>query len=276
MLEIENTRAKRTYRMIKTNKMKAKILAGEPVFGVSVTFPAPEIAEMIGNAGYDWVMIDAEHGSHSPEDVYAMVLACELYDVTPIVRPQINQADIILRYMDRGAMGVQVPHVNTADEAEAAVRAVKFYPHGDRGLGGGRKSYGMSTPDFIEAANRETLVCVQIEHMKGAENLDEILEVDGVDVFFIGPSDLSQSMGFPGQRTNPEVQKVLAECFRKIHAAGKASGTPGGPSEAAENVAAGILYHYTHVPTMISTYSNTFFEAVNMAKANRPVPQEFK
>jgi len=242
-----------SHRMIKTNKMKAKILAGEPVFGVSVTFPAPEIAEMIGNAGYDWIMIDAEHGSHSPEDVYAMVLACELYDVTPIVRPQINQADVLLRYLDRGAMGVQVPHVNTAEEAQAAVQAVKFHPLGDRGLGGGRKSYGMSTSDYIEAANRESLVCVQIEHMEGVENLDEILEVDGVDVFFIGPSDLSQSMGFPGQRSNPEVQKVLAECFGKIHAAGKASGTPGGPAETGDNIKQGILYHYTHVPTMIST-----------------------
>ena len=123
--------------------MKAKIKSGEPAFGVSLTFSAPEIVEMIGDAGYDWVMIDAEHGSHDPDDVYAMAVACELYGITPIVRPQVNQPDVILRYMDRGAMGVQVPHVNTREEAERAVRSVKFHPDGDRGLGGGRKTYGM-------------------------------------------------------------------------------------------------------------------------------------
>jgi len=255
--------------------MKAKIMAGQPAFGVSVTFPAPEIVEMIGDAGYDWIMIDAEHGSHSPEDVYAMVMACELYGITPIVRPQVNQADAILRYMDRGAMGVQVPHVNTREQAEQAVRAVKYYPDGERGLGGGRKTYGMSTSEFIEASNRETLVCVQIEHMEGIANLDEILTVEGVDVFFIGPSDLSQSMGFPGQRTHPEVQKVVNDAFDKIHAAGKASGTPGGPTETAANIEKGVLYHYTHVPTMVSTYSNVFFEAVNAAKSPHIASQEF-
>ena len=87
--------------------MKAKIKAGEPAFGVSITFPAPELAEMVAQAGYDWILIDAEHGSHTITDVYQMVLACELHGLTPIVRPQVNDADVILRYMDRGAMGVQ-------------------------------------------------------------------------------------------------------------------------------------------------------------------------
>ena len=261
--------------MITTNRMKAKIRSGEPAFGVSVTFPAPEIVEMIGDAGYDWVMIDAEHGSHAPEDVYAMAVACEQHGITPIVRPQVNQPDVILRYMDRGAMGVQVPHVNTREEAERAVRSVKFHPDGDRGLGGGRKTYGMSTTEFIEASNRETLVCVQIEHMEGIENLDEILTIEGVDVFFIGPSDLSQSMGYPGQRTHPEVQKVVNGALEKIHAAGKASGTPGGPAETAANIEMGVLYHYTHVPTIVSTFSSVFFEAVKAAKSPHTASQEF-
>lgn len=262
--------------MIATNRMKAKIEAGEPAFGVSITFPAPELAEMLGQAGFDWIMIDAEHGSHDPLSVYEMSLACELHGLTPIVRPQVNSSDVILRYLDRGAMGVQVPHVNTKEEAEAAVRACRFHPKGDRGLGGGRKSYGLSTSEYVAASNAETLVCVQIEHMEGVRNLDEILTVDGVDVFFVGPSDLSQSMGYPGQRDHPEVQRVLTEVFDKIHAAGKASGTPGGPADTAENVEKGILYHYTHIPTAISTYANTFFEHVRAASAGRTAPQEFK
>lgn len=248
--------------MITQNRMKAKIKAGEPAFGVSITFPAPELAEMVAQAGYDWILIDAEHGSHSITDVYQMVLACELHGVTPIVRPQANDADVILRYMDRGAMGVQVPHVNSAAEAEAAVNAVRFHPEGTRGLGGGRKLMGMAEPDFLKRSNEETLVCVQIEHKEGLDNLDEMLEVDGVDVFFIGPSDLSQSLGYPGQRTHPVVAEAIDTAFNKIHAAGKASGTPGGPELARSNVERGVLYHYTHIPTFVSHYSQHFFNTV--------------
>lgn len=248
--------------MITKNRMKAKIKVGEPAFGVSITFPAPELAEMVAQAGYDWILIDAEHGSHTITDVYQMVLACELHGLTPIVRPQVKDADVILRYMDRGAMGVQVPHVNTAVEAEEVVKAVRFHPEGDRGLGGGRKAMGISEPDFLKRSNEETLVCVQIEHKEGLENLDEMLEVPGVDVFFVGPSDLSQSLGYPGQRTHPVVAEAVDTAFKKIHSAGKASGTPGGPELARSNVERGVLYHYTHIPTFVSHYSQHFFKTV--------------
>ena len=248
--------------MIQKNRMKAKIEAGEPAFGMSVMFPAPELVELIAGAGFDWIMIDCEHGSHDYDSVLAMTMACELHGITPIVRPPVNRPEVILRYMDRGAMGVQVPHVNTKEEAIAAVRAVKFHPEGDRGLGGGRKSLGMSTSEFVQASNRETLVCVQIEHKEGVENLDEILMVEGVDVFFIGPSDLSQSLGYPGQRDHPEVQRVVSEAFAKIRAAGKPAGTPGGPADTQDHIERGVLYHYTHVPTMVSEYARVFFGAV--------------
>ncbi len=251
--------------MIQKNRMKAKIKAGEPAFGVSVTFPAPELVEMIADAGFDWILIDCEHGSHDLDSVLAMTMACEVSGVTPIVRPPVNQPEVILRFLDRGALGVQVPHVNTKEEAIAAVRAVKFHPEGERGLGGGRKALGMSVAEFVEASNRETLVCIQIEHREAVDNLDEILTVDGVDVFFIGPSDLSQSMGYPGQRDHPEVRAAIDDAFEKIRAAGKASGTPGGPQETAEHIEKGVLYHYTHVPTMVATYSERFFKAVRRA-----------
>ena len=245
--------------------MKEKIQSGMPVFGVSVTFPAPELVEMIAIAGFDWILIDCEHGSHDVGDVYDMVLACELHGVTPIVRPRVNRPEVILRYMDRGAMGVQAPHVNTKADAIAVVRAVKFHPQGSRGLGGGRKTYGLSTKEFVEASNRETLVCVQIEHEEGLRNLDEILTVDGVDVFFVGPSDLSQSLGFPGQRDHPIVRAAVDGAFERIRNAGKASGTPGGPEEALEHVRKGILYHYTHVPTMVHQFGEKFFKVVGEA-----------
>jgi 4-hydroxy-2-oxoheptanedioate aldolase len=248
--------------MIQKNRMKAKIKAGEPAFGVSITFPAPELVEIVAQGGYDWILIDCEHGSHSPTDVHAMVMACELHNVTPIVRPQVNQPDVILRYLDRGAMGVQVPHVNTKEEAQRAVDAVKFHPEGERGLGGGRKAMGLSVGEFTRQSNEETLVCIQIEHKEGLDNLDEILTVDGVDVFFVGPSDLSQSLGYPGQRNHPVVDAAVTQAFDKIHAAGKASGTPGGPADTRQHVENGTLYHYTHIPTFVSFYSDHFFKTV--------------
>ncbi|MEX0761350.1 MAG: aldolase/citrate lyase family protein [Dehalococcoidia bacterium] len=247
------------------NTMKAKIKAGQPAFGVSVQFPSPELVEMIGELGFDWVMLDCEHGSITPDTIGPMILAAEVRGLTPIVRPEVNRPEVINRYLDRGAMGVQVPHVNTKEEAIAAVRACRYYPEGDRGLGGGRMAdfgFGTSTAEHVKEVNAEMLVCIQIEHTEAVENLDEILTVDGVDVFFIGPTDLSQSMGHPGNRSHPDVEKVLDETFAKIHAAGKASGTPSAAEGAAKNAAAGILYHYTHIPTFMSHYGNHFMKTV--------------
>ncbi len=130
---------------MRTNATKAKLNGGEVVFGAIISRHAPDLVELFGALGYDFVMIDCEHGSHDYASVLEMVLACEVSGVTPIVRLPVNRPDVILRYLDRGTMGVHVPHVNTKDEAVAAVRAVQFHPEGDRGVGGGRKWYGMST-----------------------------------------------------------------------------------------------------------------------------------
>jgi len=247
------------------NRMKQKIEAGEPVFGVSLMFPSPEVVEMIGELGFDWVMLDGEHGSISPSSVGALVMAAEIRGITPIVRPAENNAALIGRYLDRGAMGVQMPHVKTKQEAEAAVSACRYHPEGARGLAGGRMAdfgFGTPIPEYAREANDNTLVCIQIEDVAAVDNLDEILTVDGVDVFFIGPTDLAQSMGHPGNNSHPEVQRVIAETFDRIHAAGKASGTPGAAEEAAKHVGAGILYHYTHIPTFMSTYAAHFMKTV--------------
>lgn len=247
------------------NQMKALIKAGKPAFGVSVQFPSAEIVEMVGQLGFDWVMLDAEHGSITPDNIGPMVMAAELHGITPLVRPEKNDPAIINKYLDRGAMGVQVPHVNTAAEAKAVVDACRFYPEGKRGLGGARMSdfgFGISTPEYVKQANKEMLVCVQIEDVEAVENLDEILEVEGIDVFFIGPTDLAQSLGHPGNNGHPDVQKVIKDTFDRIHAAGKASGTPGTAEQAKSNAEARILYHYTHIPTFMSSYGKHFMATV--------------
>ena len=184
------------------NAMKTKFAAGQPAFGLSVMIPSPQIVESAAGMGFDWVLIDCEHGTVGLETMELMIMAAEASGVTPIVRPRTNGAADILQAMDRGALGVQIPHINTAAEARAAVAAVKFHPLGDRGLAAGTRASGYgfrgSMGGFAEEANRRTLVCIQIEDEAALPNVDEILKVEGVDVFFIGPSDLSQSMGHPG------------------------------------------------------------------------------
>lgn len=247
------------------NRMKSLIAAGKPAFGVSVQFPSADIVEMIGELGFDWVMLDAEHGSITPDNIGPLVMAAELHGITPLVRPEKNDPAVINKYLDRGVMGVQVPHVNTAAEARAVVEACRFHPEGKRGLGGGRMAdfgFGIATTDYVKQANEQMLVCVQIEDVEAVDNLDGILAVEGVDVFFIGPTDLAQSLGYPGQNSHPDVQKVVQETFARIHAAGKASGTPGAAEQAKKNADAGILYHYTHIPTFMSTYGRHFMESV--------------
>ncbi len=249
------------------NRMKEKLVAGEPVFGVSVMFPSPPIVEMVGKLGFDWVLIDCEHGSTSPESVEGMALAAEVTGITPIARPWMNSPEAILRVMDRGAMGVQVPHVNTAEDARRAVESVKYHPLGNRGLAAGSRpanyGFGLAMSDYVVEANRETLVCVQLEEGQALENLDEILKVDGVDVFFVGPSDLSQSLGYPGRSDVPEVRRSIDDAFAKIVAAGKVPGSAGNASATVKYLEQGVRYLYTHLTTLLSGGSAEFLGAVS-------------
>ena len=252
--------------MSQTNQLKQKLLAGRPAFGVSVMFPSPHVVDMVGRLGFDWVLIDCEHGSISLESVELMVMAAEASDITPIVRPPVNSSEAILQVMDRGAMGVQVPHVNTADDATRAVEAVKYHPLGERGLAAGVRAssygYGTSMSEYAEAANRETLVCVQLEEAEAIDNVDEILQVDGVDVFFIGPSDLSQSLGFPGRPDTPVVREAMDQTFAKIVAAGKVPGSAGNSAATQRYLDQGVRYLYTHFTTLLASGVETFRDEV--------------
>ncbi len=253
------------------NRMKARFAAGQPAFGLSVMIPSPQVVEMAGGLGFDWVLIDCEHGTVAMESMELMVMAAEAAGVTPIVRPRSNSASDILMAMDRGAAGVQIPHINTAEEARAAVAAVKFHPQGGRSLAAGTRAsgYGLrgSMAEFTAAANRETLVCIQIEDEAALPNVDEILKVQGVDVFFIGPSDLSQSMGHPGDPKAPRVAKAIEETLAKIVAAGRTPGMPA-TAEAVQGVLArGVRYIYTHLPAVLGAGAKAYFRNAREAAA---------
>lgn len=255
---------------MRSNGMKAKFAADEPAFGLSVMIPSPQMVEMAGGLGFDWVLIDCEHGTISLESVELMIMAAEAAGVTPIVRPPTKSPREIMAVMDIGAMGVQVPHVNTGEDARNAVAAVKYHPAGNRSMAAGIRAqgYGLGTSskDYIETANREMLVCVQLEDPQAITNADEILKVEGVDVFFIGPSDLSQAMGHPGNAKAPEVAKAIDETLTKITAAGQTPGMPGTAENLSDILSKGVRYIYAHVPRLLNAAASDYFAAARGAR----------
>ncbi len=250
---------------MKPNRMKAMLMAGEPALGCSLMFPSPQIVEMLGHAGFDWVLLDCEHGSLSLADVEVMAMAAEAVGITAIARPRSNSNADIQSVMDRGVMGVQVPHINTAEDARRAVSAVKFGPGAGRGLAAGTRpdnwGLGAKMADFTAAANDQSLVCVQLEHEAAIGNVGEILKVEGVDVFFIGPSDLSQSMGHPGNASAPPVAKAIGEMQRQIVAAKKTLGMPATTDNVASLAGSGVRYIYTHLPKLLGAGTAAFLKA---------------
>ena len=250
---------------MRENKMKALIKAGKPALGCSIMVPSPQMVEVIAYSGFDWVLIDMEHGTIGLESAESMVMAAEVSGITPVVRPATNGKHEISAVMDIGAQGVQVPHVNTSADARNAVRAVKFMPGDNRSLASSTRpndyGFGGCMSEYAEASNAQTLVCVQLEHAEAIENIDEIMAVEDIDVFFIGPSDLSQSMGYPGEPGAAPVAEAVAKSLARIKAAGHASGMPATTAKIEEVLAAGCTYIYTHLPNMVRSGAAEFFTA---------------
>ncbi len=213
---------------MRENAVKRRLKAGESLLGVLLGFSSPTFLELSALAGFDFVLIDCEHGPMNLESVEAMVRAAECAGLTPLARVPHNEASSILRFLDVGVMGLLVPHVETADDARRAVAAMKYPPDGDRGLAGVRANdYGAREPmaDYVRRATEETLFMALVESRKGVENAAEIAAVPGVDVVQIGPNDLSMSMGHYGRSDDPEVQAAIDQIIAAAKAAGKAPGS---------------------------------------------------
>jgi 4-hydroxy-2-oxoheptanedioate aldolase len=254
---------------MRENTMKKKLGAGQPVFGSMITFPSPVVVEMLGYLGYDWVLIDNEHGSITIDLAEDMIRAAEYSGTAPIVRPVGNRPEIIAPFLDRGAWGVQVPHVNTADEARAAVDAVKYYPDGHRGIFSRSRpaGYGFSgsTGEYVAEANRNTLVCLMLEEVEAIDNLESMVQVEGVDVYFIGSGDLSQSMGYPGQQTHPEVQALMERGVEVITRAGRVAGVSCPDNLVPKFLDLGVQYFHGNVNSLLQTSSVTYLESMRVA-----------
>ena len=209
-----------------TNTFKARLKAGERLIGLWMTLADIYSAEVVGTAGFDWVVVD---GEHSPNDIRSMrdqLIALEASDTHPVVRVPIGETRLIKQVLDIGAQTVLVPMVETAEQAEELVRVCRYPPEGTRGVGASaaRASRFGSIPDYIATADDQICLLVQVENRAGIANIDEILEVDGVDGVFIGPADLSTDMGHSGNSSAPEVEEVILATLQRIKAAGKAPG----------------------------------------------------
>ena len=254
---------------MRENTLKRDLYAGKPAFGVMCTFPSPAVVEMLGHLGFDWILLDNEHGSITVDTAEACIVAAELTGMAPIVRPVGNRPEIIAPFLDRGAWGVQVPHVNTADEARASVDAVKYAPEGHRGIfsGGRPAGYGFkgSTAEYAKAANAETLVCLMLEEVEAIENLPDLVKVAGVDVYFIGSGDLSQSMGYTGQQAHPEVQKVMERGVKIIKDAGRIAGCSCPDNLVPKFLGLGVQYFHSSVGRLLQHGSNAYLNAMREA-----------
>jgi 2-keto-3-deoxy-L-rhamnonate aldolase RhmA len=203
------TREKATYR---PNLTKRKLNAGETVYGTLLTVMNPELVEMLGIAGLDFIIMEGEHGPWDETQILSIVRAAELVGVTPTIRLSNLEPDRICRLLDMGVQGIHCSHVASGEEAIELVRVVKLHPRGERGFGRFSRAnfYGiLDEQEAVQAANEESLVVAQIEDRHGIENIDEIVRVPGIDVISVGPSDLSQSYGFPGQYDEPVIKQAL-------------------------------------------------------------------
>jgi len=190
-------------------RFRDRLLRGDRLIGTLLSLPSPELVEIASDAGFDWLFLDMEHGALEARDVLRLVQAAR-EPCAPLVRVPENREMWIKKALDTGAAGIIVPHVNSAEDATRAVHWSKYPPEGGRIVGFSRSNrYGTRFQESVESANVETVVIAQVEHIDGVRVIEAILDVSGVDAVFIGPYDLSASLGKPGRIQDPDVREAL-------------------------------------------------------------------
>ncbi|MGD9860411.1 MAG: 4-hydroxy-2-oxoheptanedioate aldolase [Marinobacterium sp.] len=249
------------------NRFKQGLASGQPQYGLWLGLPDNSAAEIAAVAGFDWLLIDGEHAPFDLRTIMSHLQAMAPYDVAPIVRCVEGSTALIKQLLDIGAQTLLVPMVETAEQAEQLVQAVRYPPQGIRGLGTSlaRAARWNQVPGYLKKANDEICLIVQVETANAMNNLDAILAVEGVDGVFIGPSDLSASMGYIGDAGNPVVVETINTGLNKIRAAGKYAGLLClDPSLAQQYVEQGANFVGVGVDTMI------------LANETRKLAQRFK
>ncbi len=221
-----------------TNQTKRDLQQGKQLLGAWLQLCSPMSAEIFARAGFDFLVIDMEHAPGDCMTLLSQLHAMGKYPATPIVRAPWNDFVTIKRILDVGTHGIHVPYVNTAEEAAAAVRAVRYAPGGIRGIAGSPRAcgYGLEGKNYFTHANDELILYIALETPQAVDNLDAMMKVDGVDGIFIGPMDLATSMGHLGNPGHPEVQKVIGTIEKKVIGSGKFLGTVAGNLDTAKEL----------------------------------------
>lgn len=209
------------------NHFKRAIQSGEQQIGLWLAMASPNSAELLAHVGFDWLLIDLEHAPNDLPLVVNQLQAIATSQCNAVVRPPIGEAWMIKQILDTGCQTILVPMVESADQAKELVRAVRYPPHGIRGVGAGlaRASlYGTNVADYLKSADEQVCLLLQVESTSGLKALDDILKVEGVDGIFIGPADLAADMGHLGNPNAPPVLAAIEKALSSIKAAGVASG----------------------------------------------------
>ena len=214
-----------------TNNIVKKMEKGETARGCVLVFPSAELVDLLGIAGFDFIHVDGEHGSFSPDSVDAMCRAADGAGLTTTARVPSLDPSVINQFLDRGVLGIVGPHIETAEQARSLASACRFGPRGDRSWGAGRgtlyndpasvEDRGGSRAKLMDRVNSQMLVVAQLETVTAIDNLEAILDVEGIDAFTYGPNDLAQSMGLPGQPAHADVVKLMGTTTARIHSAGR-------------------------------------------------------
>jgi 4-hydroxy-2-oxoheptanedioate aldolase len=214
------------------NPVAQKLRAGEVSVGAWLNLASPMVAEVLASEGYEWLVVDMEHGPWSLAEAVNAFRAAEARGAVPMARTWTHDPEIIGRILDAGALGIVAPHVSTPQQAEALVQAVRYPPQGGRSQGSGR---AVTFSDYYQQANESVLLVVQIEDPEGVENIERIMSVPGVDVGFLGPNDLALAMGLTRDQVgkSPELEAMLVRVLEGCRRVGKPAGIPAPNAEAA-------------------------------------------
>ena len=245
------------------NRFKRALAEDERQIGLWSTLGSAVVAELVGHAGFDWLLIDTEHSPNELPAIVAQLQALQTGTASPVVRPAWNDPVLIKRILDIGVQSLLIPFVETAEAARAAVAATRYPPDGIRGVSTGSRAAGYGRiKDYVKAAGAEICVLVQIETMKGVEHIDEIAAVPGVDGVFVGPNDLAASMGYLGDTLNPVVQETIGRILAACRKAGKPAGyLTGNEAEAKKWLDAGFRF------VAVGTENGTQVKAVDELRA---------
>jgi 4-hydroxy-2-oxoheptanedioate aldolase len=209
---------------MRTNNVITKMQRGEMAYGCNLNFPSPTVIELMGRVGFDFVTFDGEHGPFTPDILDDLCRVADMAGLTPMARVPNIESSTILRFLDRGIMGITGPHITTKAKAQQLAEACRYVPRGKRSFGSGRGAYFgdlASGSAYMEHTNAHMLVIAQLEDIEVLDNIDAILSVEGIDLYASGAQDIAQSMGLPGQPNHPKVKEFEAKVKEAVHAAGK-------------------------------------------------------